>query len=81
MITMDFKMSLQCVIADPLIIRCFSHLRACQTQPDFYNCFSNQKCLCYKLIWINNNCDTNTNNTTNIFSKRKKNSDPIFSFW
>ena len=34
--TMDLKMSLQCVIADPLIIRCFSHLRACQTQPDIF---------------------------------------------
>ena len=67
--TMDLKTSLQCVSADPLIIRCFSLLRACQTQPD---CFSNQNCLCYEFIWINNNCDTKNNNNTNIFSKRKK---------
>ena len=67
--TMDLKMSLQCVIADPLIIRCF-FAPSCMSDTTryFYNCFSNQNnCLCYEFIWINNNCDTNNNNTTIFF--------------
>ena len=60
--------------ADPLIIRCFSHLRACQTQPDIFITVFQIKIIVlerYEFIWINK-CDTNNNNTTNIFSKRKK---------
>ena len=84
--TMDLKMSFQCVTADPLIIRCFSHLRACQTQPDIFITVFQIKIIVfvtsiYGLIIIVILIIATLRTFLAKEKTKQKNSDPIYSFW